>query len=362
MRGPTVAAGAVRALMEFAISRGASREALAKRSGIDPSELGDRDHRVPFARYVALMRAGQELCRDPALALHFGESVPVSEISLAHMVGASSETMVEGLALINRYAPLTVEVDVAGSGDRFVFERGEGQVWIIDRRENPNDFPELTESAFARMVCTGRAFMGDASVLRAVHVTHAEPSYRAEYDRIFRAPVVFRSDRNALLSDDSWMALSPPFSSRPVLDVLKAHSEALLERLESSRSMRGRIEGLLTPLLPAGEATMAGIARQLGLSRQSLFRKLRAEGVTFEEVLDGLRHKLALRYLNGEDLSVKETAFRLGFSEPASFSRAFKRWTGTSPAAVRRKDHSPRDLRDPLAGRRAPPPSRRWPA
>ena len=82
---------------------------------------------------------------------------------------------------------------------------------------------------------------------------------------------------------------------------------------------------------------MRAIAGQLGLSRQSLFRKLKAEGATFEEVLDGLRHRLALRYLNGDGLSVKETAFRLGFSEPASFSRAFKRWTGTSPLAARRK-------------------------
>ena len=334
----TVAAGAARALMEFAISRGASRETLAERSHIDPSDLRDRDHRIPFAKYVALMRAGQELCRDPALALHFGESVPTSAISLGHQVGASSETMAEGLALINRYAPLTVEVELVGGGDRFRFERGDGQVWIIDTRANPNDFPELTESGFARMICTGRAFLGEKATLKAVHVTHAEPSYRAEYDRIFRAPVVFRSDRNALLTDDSWMALSPPSPSRPVLEVLKAHSETLLEKLESLKSTRGRVEDLVTPLLPGGEATMGAIATRMGLSRQSLFRKLRAEGVTFEEVLDDLRHTLALRYLNGEGLSVKEVAFRLGFSEPASFSRAFKRWTGTSPATVRRRD------------------------
>jgi AraC-like DNA-binding protein len=92
-------------------------------------------------------------------------------------------------------------------------------------------------------------------------------------------------------------------------------------------------------MLEAGGGTMTAVASKLGLSRQSLFRKLRAEGVTFEEVLDGLRHTLALRYLNGEGLSVKETAFRLGFSEPGSFSRAFKRWTGESPLAVRRKSH-----------------------
>jgi AraC-like DNA-binding protein len=266
MRELTIAAGAVRALMDFAISRGARRETLAERSLIDPSDLRDRDHRVPFSKYVLLMRAGQELCGDPALALHFGEAVPVSAISLVHMVGASSETMAEGLALMNRYAPLTVEVDIVGAGDRFVFERDEGEVWVIDRRENPNDFPELTESAFARVITTSRQHLGDKSFLKAVHVTHAEPPYRAEYERIFLVPVVFR----------------------------------------------------------------------LGLSRQSLFRKLKAEGVTFEEVLHGLRHTLALRYLNGEGLSVKETAFRLGFSEPASFSRAFKRWTGTSPLVLRR--------------------------
>jgi len=337
MRELTIAAGAVRALMEFAVSRGANRETLAERSRIEPSNLRDRDQRIPFAKYVALMRAGQELCRDPALALHFGECVPISEISLGGLVGAYSETMAEGLALFNRYAPLTVEVDMVGTGDRFVYERGNGQVWIIDTRANPNDFPELTESGFARMVCTGRRFLGDKALLKAVHVTHAEPSYRAEYDRIFRAPVVFRSHRNALLADDSWMAQKPPSTSRPILDVLKAHSEALLEKLESSKSTRGRVESLLMASLGNGGATVGGIAGQLGLSRQSLFRKLKAEGTTFEQVLDGLRHTLALRYLSGEGLSVKETAFRLGFSEPASFSRAFKRWTGTSPVAARRK-------------------------
>jgi len=331
MRELTVAAGAVRALLEFAISRGANRETLAERSHIDPSELQDRDHRVPFSKYVALMKAGQQLCHDPALALHFGESVPMAEISLGCQVGAYSETMAEGLALINRYAPLTIDVGTVGGGNRFVFERGDGEVWIIDTRENPNDFPELTESGFARMVSTGRARMGGKPLLKAVHVTHAAPAYRSEYDRIFGVPVVFQSRRNALLADDSWMARKPPRTSRPMLDALTAHSEALLEKLESSKSTRGRVENLLAPMLQDGGANMGAVAGQLGLSRQSLFRKLKAEGVTFEEVLDGLRHTLALRCLNGEGLSVKETAFRLGFSEPASFSRAFKRWTGTSP-------------------------------
>jgi len=70
---------------------------------------------------------------------------------------------------------------------------------------------------------------------------------------------------------------------------------------------------------------MISIAKALGLSRQTLFRKLREEGVTFEEVLDELRHELATSYLALEGVAIKEVAYRVGFSSPAAFSRAFKR-------------------------------------
>jgi hypothetical protein len=154
----TIAAGVARALMDLAVAKGASPQALAERSGIDPSDLRDRDNRIPFSKYVALMRAGKELCKDAALALHFGEAVDEEEISIAGLIGGASENLADGLAQMNRYSPLTVEVDRPGT-DRFVFTRSAGQLWMVDRRPNPNDFPELTESTFARMVCTLRRTM-----------------------------------------------------------------------------------------------------------------------------------------------------------------------------------------------------------
>jgi AraC-like DNA-binding protein len=115
----------------------------------------------------------------------------------------------------------------------------------------------------------------------------------------------------------------------------------LLENLERSKSIRGRVESLLIPVLHTGEANMDMVAGKLALSRQTLFRKLKAEGVTFEKVLDELRHKLALDYLNGKKISVQETAYLVGFSDPGAFSRAFKRWTGSSPRMMRAsKDES----------------------
>src|SRR5438105_525386 len=125
MRELTVAASAVRALMELAVSQGCSRATLADRSRMDCAELQHADHRVPFSKYVALMRAGQELCNDPALALHFGEAVDASEISIAHMVGGA-ENIGDALVQGNRYARLGVEVEGDGTGDRFQLRRVAG--------------------------------------------------------------------------------------------------------------------------------------------------------------------------------------------------------------------------------------------
>src|SRR5439155_24387929 len=209
----------------------------------------------------------------------------------------------------------------------------------------------LTEYAFARCVCDGRKLaeatggVTQCSSPKAIRVTHAEPSYRAEYDRIFGVPLVFGSSMNAILFDEELLSFRPPQPNQYVSGLLTERAEALLEKLDNSKSMRGRVESLLIPILHTGEAKMETIGRKLALSRQTLFRRLKAEGVTFEQVLDELRHKLALEYMNGNNVSVNETAYQLGFSDPAAFSRAFKRWTGASPRTLKAVSSSGRGSR-----------------
>ncbi|HEY3257361.1 MAG TPA: AraC family transcriptional regulator, partial [Gemmatimonadaceae bacterium] len=141
------------------------------------------------------------------------------------------------------------------------------------------------------------------------------------------------SDKNALLVDEAMLSYKLPISPAYAAEVLTAHADELLEKLESSKSTRGRVERLLMPSLKGGDVSMKTIAGKLGVSRQTLFRKLKSEGLTFEKVLDELRYKLALHYLSGKKMSVNQTSYLLGFSDPAAFSRAFKRWTGSSPRA-----------------------------
>ena len=332
----TVAAGLARGAMDFAVSKGAVATELAKLSGIDPRDLADQDNRVPLAKYQALLRAAKELCRDPAFALHFGEAGDLSEMSVVGLIGRASQTMLEAFMQLNRYGRLVVEVDL-GTTDRFQLAPGDGGLWLIDTRRNPNDFPELTESTMARVTSGCRRMIvdsgwtGEIPSLKAARFTHADPGYRTEYDRIFGTPVVFEAERNAILVDATWPAHKLAPRPHYGFGVLSRHADALLKGLEGSKTTRGRVESLLLPILHTGDAGKDAIADKLGMSSDTLLRRLKAEGTTFEAVLDELRHKMALHYLDGKKVSVNETAYLVGFSESAAFSRAFKRWTGTSP-------------------------------
>ena len=329
--GPTVGAGYARGLLDFAVAQGADRAQLIARVQISNDDLADTDNRVPFAKYMTLMRTGAALSGDPALALHFGESADLGEYSIVALIADASKTMGHALVQLNRYGRLVVEVDT-GSGDRFRVTREGDATWLVDTRKDPNSFPELTESTFARMACHSRQFGSpDKPFVRAVHVTHSKPAYSAEYDRIFRAPIVFEASRNAIMIDDSWTTHAVARTTRYAFGVLSEHAKALLVKLEASKTTRGRVESLLIPILHMGEPNMERTAEKMGVSGDTLYRKLKTEGVTYEKLLDELRHKMALHYLNGKKASVNEVAYLVGFSEPSAFSRAFKRWTGASP-------------------------------
>src|SRR5713101_5488380 len=341
MPNPTISAGYPKHLLDFAVSRGADRQMLIERSRMRPDDLEDQDNRIPLANYMALLKAGIELCNEPALSLLFGEAVRLQDISIVGLIGVAFDNVESLRRQVNRYAPLTLDADDGGTADAAEFVRENGDVWLKSTSDIYIANPLLTEGAFARSVCGARALQASLSASmpslanlqfpKAIRFTHAEPSYRAEYDRIFGVPLFFGSHMNAWLVDEAFLNMKLPRTNPYLSEVLSARAEELLKNLENSKSTRGRIENLLIPILHTGEASMDMIAVKLGLSRQTLFRKLKAEGITFEKVLDELRHKLALHYLNGKKVPVNQTAYLLGFSQPAAFSRAFKRWTGSSP-------------------------------
>lgn len=326
----TTAAPVVRGFVEYAVGKGASEAALLERSGLSRTQLDDPDERIEGRAYIRLTRAAQALTGDPALLLRWPDEVRLASLSVVGLLGEASETLLESFRQVKRYGRLVTDL----GPDRFTMEMVDGALWCIDRRPDPNELPEMTETTFGFMVCNSRV-AAPSTWLKEAHVTHPAPTYAAEYERIWGAPVTFGSHWNALRIDPSFLTTRVQVQPRYVFGILNRHAEAMLAELDASATTRGQVERLLLLTLHTGDVDMDEVARRLGLSRRTLARRLQAEGTTFERTLDELRRKLALQYLESGKASVGEIGFLVGFSDPAAFSRAFKRWTGASPRTFR---------------------------
>ncbi len=335
MREATVGAGNASALIDFAAAKGADPSALCRLADIDRGALADHDARLPLARYKALMRGAAALTGDPAFALEFGSETDFRQFSVVGLIAYASATMAEALQQMNRFSRLVIEVDGIADGPRFEVAPRAGGLWLEDRRADPNDFPELTESSWSRFIVGSRRSFPDHVFALEAHVTHAAPAHRADYGRLWQVPVTFGAARNAIRMNPVWPTLRINTENRYAFGVLSERAEALLEDLKNSDSVRSAVENKLLAILHTGDSSVLRVASALGMSRQTLYRRLKGEGATFEAVLDDLRRRMALDYLSARKVSVNETAYLVGFADPAAFSRAFKRWTGKSPRDAR---------------------------
>jgi AraC-like DNA-binding protein len=332
----TVGAGYAKALFDFAVASGADPHTLATLGGFDGGAIADPETRVPLDLFKSLMTQAKALCADAALALKFGAEAEFTDLSIVGLIAHASSNMQEAFDQTNRYARLVIEVEGKEFGPRFVIEEHEGETWLVDQRHNPNAFPELTESTFARFVWNTRRHLGDVPFAKSVMVTHPAPDYHEAYEAILGVPVRFGAPKNAISIHKSWLSIQFPHANRYVFGVFSDRAQALLEALMASKSWRGRVEALMLSKLHTGGVSADWLAGEVGVSRTTLYRHLKSEGHSFDAILDQLRRTMADHYLSGQKLSVQETAYLVGFSDAAAFSRAYKRWTGTSPRRISR--------------------------
>jgi AraC-like DNA-binding protein len=121
----------------------------------------------------------------------------------------------------------------------------------------------------------------------------------------------------------------------PLLSFLGAAAKRLETHYRAQQSFSATVERTIDRLMETGMATVESAAEILSCSRQTIYRKLKAEGATFEQLLDKRRRTLGLKLVRESKLRMKEVAYRLGFSSSEAFSHAFKRWTGSSPTDYR---------------------------
>jgi AraC-like DNA-binding protein len=246
-------------------------------------------------------------------------------------VAATSACLEDALERIVRYFRLLgdpVEYELSHDGDE--------ARWRSRRPWHTGPIPApVAHFDVAVNVCSIRNNVGDAFTPRRAHLPHRAPDDPSELSRVLRCPIAFESDWIGFTFDASW--LSAPMKQRdPALcQLLETLAGQTLEALPAPSELDRRVRRAVLAELDSGNPTLDAVAKRLGIGTRSLQRRLGEQGTTLSAVVDDLRAGMAKRYLTSTELTLDEIAFALSFHDRASFSRAFKRWTGTTPGAFR---------------------------
>jgi AraC-like DNA-binding protein len=305
---------------------------LKAATGFDPAVAGDPDARIPLELETQLWDDAARLSRDEAFGLHAAEKVRPGAFDVLDYAVRSAPTLRGSLQRLARYNRLVHDAAVFK-----LIDRGEALRVEHALRMSATQSRHAAEFTLASMVVIGEQISGARVRPSAVEFRHAAPASTVEHERIFGLRPRFSAPVNAL-DLASGILDRPALAADPALSrLVERHAEALLAaRPEPVESTAERVRRLLIGMLPEGGAPLKAVAARLRMSVRSLQRRLSGEGVSFDALLEELRRELSLRYLADPRIAIAEVAYLVGYSEPSAFHRAFKRWTGTTPAETRR--------------------------
>ena len=289
------------------------------------------DTRIRLEQLHAFWRAAVERTGDPALGVKLAVfSDPVATVSwpmplsLLEHLGMSTNTLEEATALQNRFLRLLRD------GLRAQFDI-DGEQCTVRLELLPDEPPVLVELSFAVAVNLARRVARRMVPLREVWFTHPAPPDLAPYTTAFGCPVRFGAPYNAIVGSLAEFRKPLTSGSEPFRRRIIQQAEKFLSALPSLDFFEDRVCAQIEAELPGGNTNAAAVAEKLGVSARTLHRRLHQEGTSYQDLLDRVRFRLAVRHL-GAGRTVAEVAHLVGFAQASTFHRAFKSWTGETPA------------------------------
>lgn len=322
---PTLATGMFRMVLGQGAALGVPRAELLATAGLDEADLIDPDARLPLHCQLAVGRA----------LAHAFPRQNVGLRALRFTTPASLGTL--GFALRH----CTTLGDALHTFARFQGLVTDAAAWTVDGpRVRVAAHPDLAalvhpiDNMVGLWVHLGRMLTGVRWVPTAVYLPHPPLGDPREHHAHFGMLPTFDAPETGFDLSAPTLALPVQGARLPVLSGLLHHLEAQVEDTTGG-STRDRVMGELRQQVARGGGRKQAIAKALGMSPRTLSRKLGAEGASFQALLDEARAELAKHCLRDPSLAIYEVALLLGYSEPAPFHRAFRRWTGTSPSRWR---------------------------
>jgi AraC-like DNA-binding protein len=320
-----------RALLAKAQEHGGDTDALLRRCGLEPDRLSDSHATTSLEENCALTEEVMALTNDPGLGLTIGATAPGHMLQVIGLLLGTCRTLREAFASFKQYAALLDD------GPRWGLEEvGDTATFTGEPAYQLGSFTRAAmEFALAMTFRLGQQFVGPHAQASYVHCQHAEPEYARRYRELFQCPVEFVQPRYALVFPRAYLDRAQPHADQIVHAELKrAADDMLIARLQTSR-LSERVRVHIRHESRFLEIGQDAIAERLGYSLRTLRRRLHEEGTSLSDLREQARCEAACASLRRVDGSVRRTAELVGFSEVSAFHRAFKRWTGRTPAEFR---------------------------
>jgi AraC-like DNA-binding protein len=297
---------------------------LQKLKTIDP------DARIPMEVAHRLAVEQAEATGDPDLGLKAARLMPFGRAGALTYAIHSAANIRDAIQVAARYSHLFCD----GTGIHFDVRGRQSFVRFSSITPLPRSVADFAMSRW--YLSHMRGPVGQGNGLES-WFSWSRPQSTAQYDRTFgQSSIRFDAPFDGFVFSSDCLDAPLPTADQALHAMLCEHLASTTEHLARRRTFAGAVRDLVMRELLHTTPSILSVAHHLRMSVRTLGRRLEHEGTTFSAVVDDLRRELALRYVGNCDVALRDIPFRLKFSHPEAFRRAFKRWTGLTPVAYRR--------------------------
>ncbi len=302
--------------------------ARIQRSQLDEPEALIDDHRF-FTLLEAIAKSSSE---GRYIGIRVGSTMRCDDYGAFGLAFKSSVDLRGSFQRVERYGRVVTNVA------NFTVTRGGNTTWLtVPAARSGRPGEDITnELALAAATALSREVGGGAFAAKRVSFLHAPPGDRGPMEECFGCPVIYAGDRNGLELDNRTLQTTNALGDAKISEFFDRHLEGELRERKLEDSLEERVMKLITPALSEGPPRIEDVARRLGMSRRTLQRRLAEQDVAYLELIDQARRELASSLLRGPRYGLAEIAFLTGYADQSTFTRAFRRGEGLTPADYRR--------------------------